>query len=229
MYIAFITGLISSLHCIGMCGPIALALPAKNTRNAVLYNLGRVSTYALLGALFGLFGRGLYLAGFQQNLSVVLGVVIIAFIFLPKARLPFLEKLTVRIRMWFTPFFKKQTSFSMFMIGVLNGLLPCGMVYIAIVGAIAMSGVLEGATYMALFGLGTLPMMLTISLSKKVIKPHMRLQINKFIPVLAFCVGVLFIARGMNLGIAYLSPKTEKQTEIMNCCHKPVETAQRPQ
>ncbi|MCU0355144.1 MAG: sulfite exporter TauE/SafE family protein [Cytophagales bacterium] len=220
MYIAFVTGLVSSLHCLGMCGPIALALPARNRLNAVLYNLGRISTYAALGALFGLFGRGLYLAGLQQYLSVAAGVCILLVLLVPRMRLPFMERFTVWIRQKFTPFFRQKNAFGMYMIGVLNGLLPCGMVYVALVGAVAMSGLGEGAAYMALFGLGTLPMMLAVSFSKKLIKPRFKLQINRLMPVLALCIGALFIVRGLNLGIPGLSPKVEAQTKTMSCCKK---------
>lgn len=223
MYLAFITGLVSSLHCMGMCGPIVLALPTKNALNAILYNLGRIATYTVLGTVFGLFGKGLYLAGIQQHLSIFLGLLIILMVFLPKVRLSFLDRFTSRLRQWFTPFFKRKNAFALFMIGVLNGLLPCGMVYVALLGAVAMSGVAAGAGYMALFGLGTLPMMLAIGFSKKLFKPHFRLKINKLIPVLALCIGALFIVRGMNLGIAYLSPKAEKQAKTMSCCGKPTE------
>jgi sulfite exporter TauE/SafE len=226
MYIAFITGLVSSLHCLGMCGPIALALPTRSTINAVLYNLGRIITYSVLGVIFGLFGKGLYLAGIQQPLSIGLGVAVIGMVFLPKIRLAFVDRFTIRLRKWFTPFFQRKTSVAMFMIGILNGLLPCGMVYIALLGALAMSGPVAGAGYMVLFGLGTLPMMLAVGLSKKLFKPSFSLKINKFIPVLTLCIGMLFIVRGMNLGIAYLSPKAERQTKTITCC-KPVPVAKK--
>ncbi|MDJ1479341.1 sulfite exporter TauE/SafE family protein [Cytophagaceae bacterium YF14B1] len=218
MYIAFITGLISSLHCMGMCGPIALALPVRSPQNAILYNFGRISTYTVLGAIFGIFGKGLYLAGIQQSLSIILGILVVAIIIFPKLHFSFTDKFTSKIRLWFTPFFKQKSPFSMFMIGVLNGLLPCGMVYLAILGAIAMSGVMEGSLYMFLFGLGTLPMMLLVSLSKTIIKPQFRFQITKLIPVFTLCIGILFIIRGLNLGIAYVSPKIEKQEKTMSCC-----------
>ncbi len=226
MYIAFITGLVSSLHCIGMCGPIALALPVKNPTNAFLYNVGRVFTYSLLGLLFGLFGRGLYLAGIQQPLSIVLGVGIILIVVLPKTHLPVMNKLTLWLRKRFTPFFKQKNAFALFMIGVLNGLLPCGMVYVALIGAMTMSDAMAGAGYMALFGLGTLPLMLAVSLSKKLIKPTFQVKLSKWIPVFTLFIGMLFIVRGMNLGIAYLSPKAEKQTKTMTCC-KPVSVAKK--
>jgi uncharacterized protein len=219
MYIAFITGLVSSLHCMGMCGPIALALPTKNALNAILYNLGRIATYAVLGTVFGLFGKGLYLAGIQQHLSIGLGLLITVMVFLPKVRLSFVDRFTSRLRQWFMPFFKRKNAFALFMIGVLNGL-----VYVALLGAVAMSGVAAGAGYMALFGLGTLPMMLAIGFSKKLFKPNFRLKINRLIPIMALCIGALFIVRGMNLGIAYLSPKAEKQIKTMRCC-KPTHIA----
>ncbi len=219
MYLAFITGLVSSLHCLGMCGPIALALPVQNMGRVGIYNLGRISTYVVLGAVFGFFGKGLSLMGLQQNLSIVLGLLILIVAFLPMVRPAWVNTGTVYLRKWFVPFFQKKNLTALFMIGVLNGLLPCGMVYLALMGAISMAHPLDGALYMSLFGLGTLPMMVTVSLSKRMFTPSFRLHLNKLLPVFAVCVGLLLIVRGLNLGIAYISPHTEKET--MSCCKKP--------
>ncbi len=99
---------------------------------------------------------------------------------------------------------------SLFFIGMLNGLLPCGLVYMAIAGAIGTGGVAEGSLYMILFGLGTIPMLLSISLAGNIMSIAVRKRINKLIPVLVVIVGVLFILRGLSLGIPYLSPPKQK-------------------
>jgi sulfite exporter TauE/SafE len=106
---------------------------------------------------------------------------------------------------------------------MLNGLLPCGFVYIALAGAIAMKTLPLAMTYMALFGLGTLPMMLLVSLSGKLIKPQTRFFFKRAVPYMACVIAVMFIMRGMNLGIPYLSPKAQAATThqvTMACCHK---------
>ncbi|HOW32340.1 MAG TPA: sulfite exporter TauE/SafE family protein, partial [Bacteroidales bacterium] len=99
---------------------------------------------------------------------------------------------------------------SLFLIGLLNGLLPCGLVYIAIAGSIGSGSALMGAIYMALFGLGTMPMLLAINLSGGFISTSLRKKINKLIPILVIIVGILFILRGLSLGIPYISPSEEK-------------------
>jgi sulfite exporter TauE/SafE len=105
--------------------------------------------------------------------------------------------------------FSIRTFSSLFFIGMLNGLLPCGLVYMAIAGAIGTGSTAEGAIYMILFGLGTIPMMLSISIAGNMISQTVRRKINQLIPVLVVVVGLLFVLRGLSLGIPYLSP--EKQ------------------
>ncbi len=86
---AIALGLLGSFHCLGMCGPIAFVLPLDRDRTIVsitqtfLYHLGRLISYASIGLLFGLFGKGLYLTGLHQNLSIVVGVLMILAVVLP--------------------------------------------------------------------------------------------------------------------------------------------------
>ena len=78
LWTALVLGLAGSFHCIGMCGPIAFVIPVDRSSKSrmifqiFLYNLGRIITYSLIGVLFGLIGKGLYLAGFQQRLSILI-------------------------------------------------------------------------------------------------------------------------------------------------------------
>ena len=223
---AFLVGLVGSLHCIGMCGPIAIALPVPDSSNLsfftgrILYNLGRVVTYSFLGAALGLVGSKIALAGAQQIVSIVLGVVIIIAVLLPQnfknyfAQHPIIQKLAQPLKSNIGVLFKKGTFSAMFLIGILNGFLPCGLVYVALAGAISSSDVISGATIMILFGLGTVPTMFAASVFGKFINVGIRTKIRKAVPVLAILLGVIFILRGMNLGIPYLSPKLSAQTEV---------------
>lgn len=235
-YSALFVGLLGSLHCVGMCGPIALALPqANNGRYALLYsrllyNLGRVFTYSILGLVVGLLGKGLMLAGTQQAVSIALGVIILLVMLLPK-------RLTYRLEQ-FSPFRKavqalKKSFGKLFLgkgrltflwLGLLNGLLPCGLVYLALAGAIATGEYWGGALYMALFGLGTVPMMLGVSLAGNFIKPSVRSWLyRRLVPVFTVMLALLFILRGLNLGIPYVSPKIHQSHANgveMECCHK---------
>jgi len=229
---AFLLGLVGSLHCAGMCGPIAVALPLNNeswfTRitGGLLYNTGRTITYAFLGAVLGLAGMGLSLGGLQQWASILLGIAMILAILVP--RLGAVSKPVYRLSDFiagilkkpFSSLFRTKTYRSLFVIGLLNGFLPCGLVYIALAGALVMSHAAGGALYMALFGLGTAPMLLVISLAGNILSQKLRARLSKVIPVFIVMLGIIFILRGLNLGIPYLSPKIDKANDqaVIECC-----------
>lgn len=231
VWTGFIVGLAGSLHCIGMCGPIALALPVTNQSNfkimlgRVLYNLGRVVTYSLLGALFGLFGSRLVLFGLQQQLSIGFGIIILLYVFTPRkiktkvADAFFYKHATPLLKSQFAKLLSVNSNSSLFAIGLLNGLLPCGFVYVGIAGAVSTGDFLSGAIYMALFGFGTFPVMLAASVFGKFINLNLKRKINRFVPVLAVVLAILFILRGMNLGIPFVSPKFVKAAQQQEVCH----------
>lgn len=217
MLVAFITGLLGSFHCVGMCGGIVLAVQAKHWQNALIYHLGRSLMYAMIGLLFGLFGRGLYVAGFQQYLSIFLGICMIGFVLLPTQNFPFLYQFYQKAKQLFKPLQIRNSFLSTFTLGILNGLLPCGLVYAAVFVAIATADAFYGASYMFLFGLGTMPMLFALSISQKIMPVSMRFRLNKLVPVFVVCVGILLIVRGLNLNIPYLSPYIEPYQEITSC------------
>ena len=220
LYTAFIFGLISSFHCIGMCGPIAMMLPVdrnnqlKKVSQILTYHVGRMTAYASIGLVFGLVGRGLYLAGMQQKLSIFIGVAMILVILIPEkvfARYNFSKPVFVlisKVKSTLGKQFKNQSYKSLFTIGLLNGFLPCGMVYVALFGAIAMQSVTYGIFYMLLFGLGTMPLMSVVIYVNSFVTPNFRNKIQTFIPYVAVFIGCLFILRGLGLGIPYVSPST---------------------
>lgn len=222
LYSALLLGLMGSFHCVGMCGPIVLALPLHGNRlqekifGGLLYNLGRTVTYGAMGALFGLLGQGLKLVGFQQVISVLMGSVMVVSVLFPALfRNQYdLQKssfqLVGRLKKSIVDMFSIRSFQSLFFIGLLNGLLPCGLVYIAIAGAIATASVTTGIWYMVLFGLGTIPMLLTLGVAGNLVSAGIRNKINKFIPVLVVIVGAFFILRGLNLDIKFLSPTKDK-------------------
>jgi sulfite exporter TauE/SafE len=218
---AWLLGLMGSFHCVGMCGPIAIALPLHGNTIPIkifggfLYNLGRTVTYGIMGAIFGLIGKGLQLIGFQQFVSVVMGSVMIISVLFPAL---FLNRYDLdkglfsgvkKLKNSIGKMFSIRSFESLFFIGLLNGLLPCGLVYMAIAGAIAAGSVTLGTWYMILFGLGTIPMLLAISVAGNILSLQIRKKITKLIPVMVVIVGLFFILRGLNLGIPYLSPKEE--------------------
>lgn len=225
----FMIGLLGSLHCVGMCGPLALALPLsqktgiKKIIAALLYNLGRATTYALMGFVLGLLGVGAKIYGMQQWVSIVCGIIMILSVLL--ASVFNMKAVFQKISFKNASFIQKGISkrlrdpklHTLFIIGLLNGLLPCGLVYIAISGALVSTSLSNSVLFMFLFGIGTLPMMFIIAYFGSLLKGKVLFRIQKAIPVFIVILGLLFIVRGMNLGIPYLSPKFT--TEKVSCCH----------
>ncbi|MEZ4968579.1 MAG: sulfite exporter TauE/SafE family protein [Flavobacteriaceae bacterium] len=215
---AVILGLMGSLHCVGMCGPIAFMLPvdhnepAKKLSQVFLYHLGRLSSYSLIGLIFGFLGKGLYVFGLQQRLSIIIGVLMIVVILIPyntfskynfsRPIYSFLSKIKSQLGKEL----QRKSPDTFLTIGFLNGLLPCGLVYMALLGSIATANPWLGALFMALFGLGTVPLMTTAVYFGSMLKGTAKKTVQRLIPVFVILVGILFILRGMGLGIPYISP-----------------------
>lgn len=218
LYTALIFGLISSLHCVGMCGPIAMMLPVDRTNEAkravqiLTYHFGKLSAYSVLGLIFGLLGKSFYAAGWQQQMSIILGVLMIMVSIVPErvvAQYNFskpIYKIISNVKSHLGQQFKRKSYSSLFIIGLLNGFLPCGMVYVAIFGAIAMQSVSLGVLYMLLFGIGTIPMLTLVVYLSQLLSFSFRNTLQKIIPFVAVLIGMLFIIRGLGLDIPYVSP-----------------------
>jgi uncharacterized protein len=226
-WVSLSLGLLSSLHCLGMCGPIALAIPVRSSNYYVrlfailLYNFGRVSVYVLFGVIAGLFGKVFSFSGYQQGLSITMGCVILLVLFFPRMTNSFgSKKLSEWIRNAFSPLVNKKTYSSYWLLGMLNGFLPCGMVYIAVAGAVATGNVSDALAFMLFFGLGTMPMMVFLMHLKDLFSVNVRSQLRRLVPFIAGAMAVLFILRGLDLGIPYVSPKADPVTGIHACCHK---------
>ncbi len=214
-------GFASGFHCIGMCGPIALSLglTKKQATNYYLQNLtyqfGRIVTYTFLGAILGIIGQGFQMAGFQQYLTIGVGVLLIVmalFSFGGKdfaSKIPFLSGLLLKVKMNLGKLLQKADYKSRFSTGILNGFLPCGMVYMALTASLAAGGIWQGSLFMALFGLGTLPFMFAVVLVGNLMTQAFRIKILKFVPFIMILLGALFILRGLEIGIPYVSPKKE--------------------
>lgn len=230
----FILGLAGTAHCIGMCGPISMAIPLdrRNAGTMLLgifqYNLGRITTYATIGFIIGSIGFSVKLFGFLQGLSIVSGVILIVYAYK---------------RYWsssefreYTPLFLKKfisqkmgkTLASDFPLkrvglGMINGLLPCGMVYAALIGSLVSAHPIQGASYMIFFGLGTLPGLILVAFSAQLLGLKTRLFMQKFSPYMLILVGAMLVLRGMNLDIPYISPsvKINKTTGVLEntACH----------
>jgi len=234
-YLALITGLVTSLHCIGMCGPIAVALPlgkkswSHRLAGSLTYNVGRTLTYGILGAIFGLLGQGIQMAGFHQWASIIIGVLMILSVIFPalfkdKRKIEsFMFGYTGKLISKFRKLFSISSFPSLFLIGLLNGLLPCGPVYVAIAGALNTGDMINGIIYMIIFGIGTIPIMLAIPMLGNIIGTKIRKKFSWILSTFIVLLGILFILRGLSLGIMYISPKAKMlEPHIIkkhqNCC-----------
>lgn len=217
-YLAFMIGLMGSVHCIGMCGPLAFAVPSAKggaylVLDKILYQLGRIVSYSVLGLVMGLLGRQIWLSGFQQGISIISGVLILfaalnrIFRFSAAARNSFL---LVPFNKLFGYALKHRANH--LIIGMINGLLPCGFVYLALAGAVNTGDVQHAAAYMFWFGVGTTPLMLMATIGIGMSSSLVRNKINRAIPYLMIVLGCWFILRGMDLNIKYLSPSTTTST-----------------
>jgi uncharacterized protein len=231
MIAGFTLGAAGSLHCVGMCGPLSLALPlhhltaVKKFVSLLLYQAGRIITYSTIGLLFGLAGRRIYIAGYQQWFSIIMGIIVLSL-----AMLYFIQKKVVHLKLLngFYSFIQQQISrllksgsgiSGFLLLGMANGLLPCGMVYIALAATLSFTGVMQSVSFMAMFGAGTLPAMILVGYAGQWVKPQIRFTIRKLIPVFTALMGVLLILRGMDLGIPFISPQLPHSTGPVIICH----------
>jgi sulfite exporter TauE/SafE len=212
-----------------MCGPLVLALPVQRLSPAQrgfsvgLYHAGRIMVYALGGLLFGLLGRRVYLAGWQQGLSIVLGVSILGWLLVKglrgRVRLRMAECFYGWLQAWIGRLWQSPSRRKFLMMGMANGLLPCGMVYMAIAGALTSPTIIQAAGFMAFFGLGTLPMLLGLQVTGRMVSISFRQQIRKALPYLTACLAILLVLRGLNLGIPFVSPVLATRPGHVVSCH----------
>jgi len=213
LWTAFIMGLFGSLHCVGMCGPIAMALPVQSQgrrsmiSKLLLYNFGRTTTYVFLGALIGILGEGVFLAGMQKWLSIGLGIsllVIALFSINIESRLlhaPITGRVFLFVKKSLGGLLKNSSAPAIFRTGIINGFLPCGLVYMAIVGAVSMGNIFSSALYMLLFGLGTIPLMLATATAGQFASLKWRNKIKKLFPIFVASLAVLLIFRGLQFNL----------------------------
>jgi sulfite exporter TauE/SafE len=224
---ALLIGLAGSLHCAGMCGPLVLAMPASSGRfgahlsGKLAYNAGRIVTYGILGLVFGLFGQLIGLAGFQRWVSIAAGIaILLSLLAWPMRNATVLIARPVGVlKLGMGRLLRQHSAIAQFSFGALNGLLPCGLVYVACAAAAATASVSAGLQYMMLFGLGTVPMMLGLGLVGQGLNFKLQLRLRKLVPVSLTVMATLLILRGLGLGIPYLSPQLDSSAPAeASCC-----------
>ena len=227
----FTLGAARSLHCVGMCGPLSLALPIHHLSkirkfiSLLLYQFGRIVTYSTIGLIFGLAGRRIYISGYQQSFSIVMGLFVlsIALLYFIRKRtihFSFLNQVYNAVQHLVAKLLKSaNNSIGFFLLGMANGLLPCGMVYIAIAATMSFSSITESVSFMAMFGAGTLPTMMLVGYAGQMINPVWRRYFRSLVPVFISIMGVILILRGMNLGIPFISPELPMSPGLAVECH----------
>lgn len=223
---ALLTGLLGSLHCIGMCGPLVLGLHGQSEgslKRPLTYHSGRLLAYAILGLVLGLLGAGIALPIGQQWLSLVLGatLIIAGMVQFAGGQIRNTAFFSGPVQAAFQVVAKWSGLRRQFSLGFLNGLLPCGLVYMALVGSLATADPFKGASFMALFGLATWPAMLTLSVIGTKVLSFRHLNVKRWLPVWTLVLGMLLVLRGLDLGIPYLSPELPQQVEVdeVPSCH----------
>jgi len=212
---ALLMGLIGSMHCAGMCGPIAISLPYRvgmQTKEEtffkiLVYNLGRIITYAFFGLLFGVVGKSFFTMGIQKWVLIALAILLIIVAIFSidvesKAlKIPFINKFNTKIKTTLSKALKNATIKSFLYIGILNGFLPCGLVYMAIVAALATGGVINSVLYMILFGLGTMPMMMALGYGGHLLSTKFRRVLRKLYPIFMIIFAILFLMRAFKINM----------------------------
>ncbi len=224
---ALLTGLAGSLHCIGMCGPLAMALPigrfpvGQRGLARGLYHAGRLSAYSLLGAVVGTVGQGLLLTGLQRPVSIGAGILLLVWAVSARAFPSWMQTSPIARRLTapLTRLLRQPTLRHLVGLGFLNGLLPCGSVYVALLGALVMPSPLGGAAYLLAFGLGTLPAMLSISLVLSWLSPFARQRLSRSLPIATIIVALLLIGRGVGGWI----PTSRSGQDSIPVCHGQLE------
>jgi uncharacterized protein len=227
----FTLGAAGSLHCMGMCGPLSLALPTHHLSGVhkfislFLYQFGRVVTYSAAGLLFGIAGHRIYLSGYQQWFSIGMGTLIAliaAFYFFKKqlVHIRFFNRFYLSVQGLIVKVLQSSTGTGGFLLlGMANGLLPCGMVYIALASTLSFTSVGDSVGFMAMFGTGTMPAMLLVAYAGQAIKYETRSLLRKAVPYFILGMGVLLILRGLNLGVPYISPQLPEAAGQAVICH----------
>lgn len=227
---ALVLGFAGSAHCIGMCGPIALAVPSPPNRpgarwaGTLLMNSGRLTTYVLLGAAVGVLGLGIRLAGLGRALSISGGALLLLSVIVPGLlqRWAPTGRLALgigRLRSTLARNLRRTAPEALFLTGVLNGLLPCGLVYAALLGAATSESPAQSALFMAAFGLGTWPALIALRMGGGLLGDGFRARLRQVSPVLISAMAVLLILRGLELGIPYVSPGHPAMQGGVAGCH----------
>lgn len=224
---ALVIGLGGSLHCVSMCGPLMFTALYKEKQQSpvihwILYHVGRISVYALWGAIFGSIGASVKWFGVQQNISLSIGIGIIAILIIRKLYPSYESKigeiaLLKRTRNKLIPYISRQSKSASLVSGTLNGLLPCGLVYMALAGATAVQSPIHGTIFMILFGIGTLPLLVSVLLIGNNLSFPIKKYLTQWYPAIIGLMAIMLIIRGLNLGNMFSPSLRPGETAVIHC------------
>lgn len=221
---AFLIGLAGSLHCVGMCSPLVMAvssLTKSHVANRLMYNGGRLLTYGMLGAMVGALGGIAGLTEMQNLLSTLMGMLLILFgvVGIGHFRVPFVLPAMLHISAKLKSLFNKQiqsrSRVSMILLGAINGLLPCGLTYFALSSCIILPGATEGFTFMMVFGLGTLPAMVGLPALLRALVSSKLIRVQRFTAMVMIALGCLLVVRSAYFGRGDMDASTYPSGEVV--------------
>lgn len=204
---ALVIGFLGSLHCAGMCSPLAMAVTNMSKPafiNRFTYNGGRILSYGLQGVVAASIGSIFEFTGIQDALSITLGTLLIVagFTGMTSINIPILtagiQRMTTFIKIRLSDFIKRKTKVALIATGMLNGLLPCGLTYMALTFCLTITHPLDGFLYMLVFGLGTLPVMLGLTSVVQLLMTRVNLNFRKLTTITMVVLGVLLITRSLH-------------------------------
>lgn len=205
----FILGLSGSLHCAGMCGPLCFILVGKddkkNTWGLILYNLARILVYTLFGVLVGLLGESLAFTSYFPYVVFAVSILLfgVGVFALFKGnlldRIPVSDKIMGTLRAWFKPFFAKRNWVGFVGMGVFNALIPCGLLYTALLSSLSFDKVWASAVFMFMFGLGTAPAMISSQYIAKFIKKESFKWLKYIMPILLIAMAFFLMYRSQEM------------------------------
>ncbi len=225
-------GFLGSAHCVAMCGPLALALPVSrksklhSSIGILVYHIGKLTMYVLLGLIFGSLGKGLVLAGMQQRVSIIAGILILIAVLIPSLKhknnavIGFIYRRILNpVQAEMAKLLKQHRLPALLLIGFFNGLLPCGLIYLALMGALSTGSLPQGALFMLAFGLGTIPALASLQLASQLTQSKIPAKIRSIFPILMIFAALFFILRGAGLDIPYISPANGVLTFGSEACY----------
>ena len=222
---AFTLGLAGSLHCTAMCGPLLISLSlgdkGKNNylKSTVIHHSGRIFAYTVMGMAMGLIGSVFSLGGFQQKLSLIAGFFLLMTLVV-SMKCKNESGFTSWIKKKWAKFIHERNIKKRFLLGALNGLLPCGLVYTALAAAAVTGNWYKGGIFMMIFGIGTFPLLAGFTWSGLKAGGTFQKFKNIILPTATCLTATILILRGMDLGIPYISPEVNADNRPACCQQK---------